>query len=100
MCFHHFSNAQILMLLHGLRGFVRSSLLINDLRRSQLASLAARLLLVATAAPAGVRHDALLSIRRGFKIDELRTLLRQLDSVTVSVESARWFRIGAIIRFK
>lgn len=100
MCFHHFSNAQILMLLHRLRSFVRSSLLINDLRRSLLASLATRLLMVATAAPAGVRHDALLSIRRGFKIDELRTLLRQLDSVTVSVEPARWFRIAAIIRFK
>jgi len=100
MCFHHFSNAQILMLLHRLRGFVRSSMLINDLLRSQQASLAARLLLVATAAPAGVRHDALLSIRRGFKIDELRTLLRQLDGVTVSVEPASWFRIAAIIRFK
>lgn len=99
MCFHHFSNAQILMLLRRLRGFVRDSLLINDLRRSQLASLAARILLVATAAPAGVRHDALLSIRRGFKINELRTLLRQLDGVTVSVEPARWFRIAAIIRF-
>jgi len=100
MCFHHFSNAQILMLVHRLRGFVRSSLLINDLRRSRLASLAAKLLLAAIAAPSGVRHDALLSIRRGFKIDELRTLLRQLDSVTVSVEPARWFRIAAIIRFK
>jgi Methyltransferase domain len=100
MCFHHFSNAQILTLLQRLRGFVRNSMLINDLRRSQLASLAARILLVATAAPAGVRHDALLSIRRGFKIDELRTLLRQLDSVTVSVEPASWFRIAAIIRFK
>jgi hypothetical protein len=42
----------------------------------------------------------LLSIRRGFKISELRTLLRQLDRVTVSVEPARWFRIAAIIRFK
>jgi hypothetical protein len=100
MCFHHFSNAQILMLLHRLRGFVRSSMLINDLRRSRLASLAAGLLLAVTAAPAGVRHDALLSIRRGFKIDELRTLLRQLDGVTVSVEPASWFRIAAIVRFK
>jgi len=100
MCFHHFSDAQILMLLHRLRDFVRISMLINDLRRSPLASLAARLLLVATAAQAGVRHDALLSIRRGFKIDELTTLLRQLDGVTVSVEPACWFRIAAIIRFK
>ena len=98
MCFHHFSNAQILTLLQKLRGFVINSVLINDLRRSRLASLAARLLLVSAAA--GVRHDALLSIRRGFKIGELSALLRQLDSVTVSVEPARWFRIAAIIRFK
>jgi Methyltransferase domain len=98
MCFHHFSNAQIVTLLHRLRGFVLNSVLINDLRRSRLASLAARLLLVGAAA--GVRHDALLSIRRGFKIGELSALLRQLDSVTVSVKPARWFRIAAIIRFK
>ena len=56
--------------------------------------------MAATGTPAGLRHDALLSIRRGFKISELSTLLRQLDSVTVSVEPARWFRIAAIIRFK
>jgi SAM-dependent methyltransferase len=98
MCFHHFSDEQILALLQRLRSYVRHSVLINDLRRSQLASLAARLLLVGM--PAGVRHDALLSIRRGFKIGELRTLLRRLDRVTVSVEPARWFRIAAIIRFK
>ncbi len=97
MCFHHFSNAQILTLVQRLRGFVLNSVLINDLRRSRLASLAARLLLAGK--PAGVRHDALLSIRRGFNISELSTLLRQLDSVTVSVEPARWFRIAAIIRF-
>jgi 2-polyprenyl-3-methyl-5-hydroxy-6-metoxy-1,4-benzoquinol methylase len=100
MCFHHFSNAQILTLLQRLRGFVLHSVLINDLRRSRLASLAARLLLAGAGTPAGVRHDALLSIRRGFTINELNTLLRQLDSVTVSVEPARWFRIAAIIRFK
>jgi hypothetical protein len=98
MCFHHFSNAQILTLLQRLRGFVLNSVLINDLRRSRLASLLARLPLAGM--PAGVRHDALLSIRRGFKIDELSNLLRQLDSVTVSVDPARWFRIAAIIRFK
>ena len=97
MCFHHFSDAQILTLLHRLRGVVLNSVLINDLRRTRLASMAARLLLAGT--PAGVRHDALLSIRRGFRIDELSALLQQLDKVTVSVEPACWFRIAAIIRF-
>jgi hypothetical protein len=100
MCFHHFSDIQILTLLKRLRGFVRNSVLINDLRRSRLASLATRLLLAGTDTPAGVRHDALLSIRRSFKISELSSLLRQLDRVTVSVEPVHWFRVAAIIRFK
>ncbi len=98
MFFHHFSDAQILTLLQRLRGFVLNSVLVNDLRRSRLAYLAGRLLVVGT--PPGVRHDALLSIRRGFQISELSALLRQLGNVTVSVESARWFRIAAIVRFK
>jgi len=98
MCFHHFSDAQILTLLRKLNGFVLNSVLINDLRRSRLAHLAARLLLAAT--PPEVRHDALLSIRRGFKTSELTALLDQLESVTVSVKPTRWFRIAAIIRFK
>ena len=98
MCFHHFNDAQILMLLQRLNGFVLNSILINDLRRSRLAHLAARLLLATT--PPEVRHDALLSIRRGFKITELSALLDQLESVTVSVKPTRWFRIAAIIRFK
>jgi SAM-dependent methyltransferase len=100
MCFHHFSDVQILALLKRLRGFVRNSVLINDLRRSRRASLAARVLLAGTDAPAGVRHDALLSIRRGFNISELSSLLRRLDRVTVFVEPAHWFRVAAIIRFK
>jgi len=98
MCFHHFSDARILELLQRLRGVVRNSFLINDLRRSMSAAMAARLLVVGM--PAGVRHDALLSIRRGFTISELSSLLRQLDSVTVSVEPAWWFRIAAVIRFR
>lgn len=100
MCFHHFSDVQILALLRRLRGFVRNSVLINDLRRTPLASLGAGLLLAVTPAPAGVRHDALLSIQRGFKVKELGSLLQQLDNVTVSVLAARWFRIVAIIRYQ
>jgi len=100
MCFHHFSDAQIIALMQRLRRFVRKSLLINDLRRSALADLAAKLLLTSIRAPAGVRHDALLSIRRGFRVHELKALLGQLDGATATVAPARWFRIAAIVRFK
>ncbi len=97
MCFHHFSDAQILALLQRLRRFVLGSVLINDLRRCRRASVAARLLLVGR--PAGVRHDALLSIQRGFTVPELSALLQQLDRVSVSVRPAPWFRLAAIVRF-
>jgi hypothetical protein len=100
MCFHHFSNAQIITLLQRLRGFVLKSVLINDLRRSWSASLAARLLSAATAAPPGVRHDALLSVGRGFKTSELGALLRRLEGATASVKPVPWFRIAATIRFE
>ena len=99
MSFHHFSNAQILLALQRLRGLVISGVLINDLRRSPWASFAARLLLAFTGASPEVRHDALLSIRRGFKSSELRALLLQLVGATFTVKPERWFRIAATIRF-
>jgi SAM-dependent methyltransferase len=99
MCFHHFSEERIVELLRRLRAFVRSALLINDLRRSVPALAGAALLLAVSGAPAGVRHDALLSIRRGFKSNELSTLLRRLPGVAVHVEHERWFRIAAVIDF-
>ena len=100
MCFHHFSNAQIILLLQRLRRFVTHRVLINDLRRSPWASLGAGVLLAGSGAMPGVRHDALLSIRRGFRIEELKSVLEQLDDATISVKPAPCFRIAAVIDFK
>lgn len=97
MCFHHFKNNMIIALLRKLRGIVLGGVLINDLRRSRLAYFGAGLLLLG--APFGLRHDALLSIRRGFQVKELYALLRQLDAVTVSVKPAWCFRISATVRY-
>lgn len=97
MCCHHFSDARIISLLRKLRGFVHRGVLINDLLRSRGALLAARLL--SAASPAGVRHDALLSIRRGFKVGELAALLHQIEGAAVRVTTARWFRVVALVDF-
>lgn len=97
MTCHHFDDATILALLRRLRGFVRYGVLINDLRRTRLALLAVRPLLILC--PAGVRHDALLSIQRGFRVRELRHLLSSLEDASVSVAPAPWFRVAAVIRF-
>lgn len=99
MCFHHFADQQILALLQKMRNYVKRSVLINDLRRSRLSWLATSL--VTAFSHSGVRHDSMLSIRRGFKIRELHDLLMQLDNASIAVVKKAWlFRICAIINFK
>ncbi len=97
MCFHHFKDEEILEIVRRLRTFVRKGILINDLRRAAPAWLGARLLTACL--PAGVRHDALVSIRRGFKISEFKRLLQRIPDCTVSVRAAWCCRISAGIAF-
>lgn len=97
MCFHHFSNEEILDVMKRLRLFVRGSVLINDLRRAPAALFCAYLL--TSGLSSGIRHDAMLSIRRGFKVGELQSLLRQIPGCIVSVKPACCFRISAVVGF-
>lgn len=97
MCFHHLKDEDILALLRRLRSFVRRRILINDLRRSAPALLAARILAIGQ--PHGVRHDALLSIRRGFTVPGLRALLNELEGARIQVRREPCFRISAVIDF-
>lgn len=97
MFFHHLDEEQILRLVRHLRTVVKRSLLINDLRRSPLGYLGCMLL--ARGFPPDVRHDALLSIRKGFKEIEMRELLQRLGDVSVEVSATRFFRMQAVVRF-
>jgi SAM-dependent methyltransferase len=96
MVFHHFTNDEIDRLIAHLRSFVRRALLINDLRRSVLNYLVCAIL----AAPADpqLRHDALLSVRRGFRPGELAKLLSKPDSKAV-VGTAWFCRVAGVVRF-
>ena len=78
MTFHHFTDDEIDTLLTHLRGFVRRAVLINDLHRC-LANYIACFLL-ALPLDREIRHDGLLSIRRGFKPRELARRLAQARS--------------------
>lgn len=98
MFFHHLSNERIVELVNRLRRFVRRGVLINDLYRSRFNYLACRLAVFA--AEPIVKHDALLSIRRGFTERDLRQLLGQVDCAKVVVERCWFYRISAAILFK
>jgi len=96
MTFHHFTEAEIHRLITHLCGFVRRALLINDLHRNLLNYLVCSILVVPL--DREIRHDARLSILRGFKPDELRTILRQHDPDPLVTRS--WFsRVAGVVRF-
>ncbi len=96
MFFHHFTEDEIDTLLAHLRHFVRRAVLLNDLHRCALNYLVCSLLTLA--APRALRHDALQSIRRGFKPRELSRLLRKHDPARV-VQTAWFCRVAAVVRF-
>ena len=96
MTFHHFTDEDIDRLITHLRGFVRKAVLINDLQRG-LANYIACLILTLPVARE-IRHDGLLSIRRGFKPRELAGLLATHDPA--AVVRRMWFRrVAGVVRF-
>lgn len=97
MFFHHLSDQQILDLINRLRGFVGMSVLINDLRRSGAAYAGCYLL--RPLLPWEAWHDATISIKRGFRPAELRTLLHQLPDAQVHAERNWLGRCSAVVRF-
>jgi SAM-dependent methyltransferase len=96
MTFHHFTDDQIDQLITHLRGFVRKALLINDLHRC-LANYVACFFL-ALPVDREIRHDGLLSIRRGFKPRELAQLLAKHDPAAV-VRRGWFHRMAGVVRF-
>ena len=95
--FHHFSDAEILRLIRHLRGYVRHSLLINDLCRTSVAFCT--FLFLSPALPGDVCSDGLLSIRRGFRPRRLRLLLQEVPDADAEVRCALFSRITAEVRF-
>ncbi len=97
MFFHHFKDDQILDVIQKLRSYVLRGILINDLRRNFVNYMICLLLVCPLSK--GVRHDALISVRKGFKPDELRRLLSRIDDADVTVKVQNFSRLTAAIRF-
>lgn len=96
--FHHFSTPQMLGLLERLRGMVRRSVLITDLRRSSAAFMG--FLALGPALHRGVWRDGLMSIRRGFRAPELQRTLRHLPQARVQCRDERLFRVVGRVHYQ
>ncbi len=97
MFFHHLTNSHIIRLIKHLKNFVKHSVLINDLRRTM--PVYAGCVLLTSILPSNARHDALLSIKKGFQPEQLRELLCEIDGSLISVDRAFLGRVKAIIQF-
>jgi 2-polyprenyl-3-methyl-5-hydroxy-6-metoxy-1,4-benzoquinol methylase len=92
---HHFPNREIVSVVNHLLGMSRRKLVINDLVRAPLHYLSAWVFTL-FASPVS-RHDARLSIRKGFRLDELRDLLAHGGCGDFDIERHFFFRLLLII---
>jgi 2-polyprenyl-3-methyl-5-hydroxy-6-metoxy-1,4-benzoquinol methylase len=72
---HHFPDGEFVPLLRHFLTLCKGRVVVNDLVRAPLAYLATWLFTLG-ATPV-FRHDARLSVKRGFRMDEVRSLLRE-----------------------
>lgn len=96
--FHHFTHAQLVELFQHLYQTTRCGIVVNDLHRHPLAYYSIKLLTHLFSKSDMVKHDAPVSVHRGFKRHELEAILRDagINRYTLSWKWA--FRWQLIIR--
>ncbi len=92
---HHLEPEQITQFANEALRVARSAVLINDLRRN-LTHLALLYVAVPFVRSRLTRHDAPVSIRRAYTMDEMRQLLEKSRAKRVDIASHYLFRMAAI----
>ncbi len=98
MVFHHFSLARIRQIIGRYSASVREAIVINDLFRHRVLYWLTWLRTLITTKEN--RHDALLSVRKGFHRQELKNISKKIPGGTVKVERLPLFRLRAVFRFE
>jgi SAM-dependent methyltransferase len=94
---HHFPHGQIVELLERFRAVARRAVVVNDLRRHRLPWAFILLAARVTARHAMFRHDAPLSVLRGFTPDELLTAAHEAGAERPLLR-CRWpFRLALTV---
>lgn len=95
MFVHHFPNETIPAVFEHLLAHCKRKVVINDLLRSPLAYLATWLF--SLPASRVFRHDARLSVRRGFSIEELHRLLLASAQTQYLLETHFFYRFLLVL---
>jgi 2-polyprenyl-3-methyl-5-hydroxy-6-metoxy-1,4-benzoquinol methylase len=86
---HHLDDTEISELIRMLKSKVKIGFIINDLRRTQAAWIAVKILTSVLNGSDLARYDGLVSVQRGFTENELRALLKSENVLNFSI-SRRW----------
>lgn len=98
MVLHHFTEPELHRLLGGMYAVARLGIVINDLRRSAFAYVGIKALTQLFSNSAMVKHDAPLSVLRGFTRREIERVCDTLPSAECSVNATWAFRWLVCIR--
>ena len=96
---HHFDNEQVEDILRRLANRAKLGVVVNDLHRSRFAIVLFKFVSILLLRTKTARIDGLISIARGFKRKELRSLAELLD-VNYMIKWRWAFRYQIIIRKK
>lgn len=92
---HHFADEEVVPVLRQLLGMCRRKVVVNDLVRDPLAYAGTWFLTLWTSAV--FRHDARMSVRRGFRVDELEGLLRNGGMCDFVLEKHFFYRVLLVL---
>jgi SAM-dependent methyltransferase len=93
---HHFETEDLPRLLRGLYALARRALVVSDLRRAAVPYLFGRALFPALLRSPVSVSDGLVSIRRGFRPEELRAAFAHADLPAVRVERQFPYRLVVV----
>lgn len=93
---HHFPNEEVVPLLLHFLAMCQRKVVINDLVRAPLAYVATWLFTLVTSPV--FRHDARLSVKRGFKLEELRKLLNDGGIHDFHLEGRFFYRFLLVLK--
>jgi 2-polyprenyl-3-methyl-5-hydroxy-6-metoxy-1,4-benzoquinol methylase len=95
MFLHHFPDDEIVAVLSHLLKLCTRKVIVNDLRRDPLAYAGTWLFSLLTSPV--FRHDARLSVRRGFTVEELRSLALPGFLYNVQLETHFFYRFLLVL---
>lgn len=93
---HHLDPDDAVQVLGEMHRLGRAGFILNDLRRGRLGFAATWVAAHLTTRNRLTRHDAPLSVRRAYTLDELDELMRRAGIPGVAITTHPWFRMAAV----